>query len=126
MKPTSESSSPTPAQVLSSVTLEIKGGIPSFKNTKRAILDRKTGRMRTLTPGQIKDRMRQIEADFASELFSALQTGAGVISTAASLRSWIASVMPADDSWQDVPEITISGELNPSNPGATVTIERIG
>jgi len=49
------------------------GHIPAFKNRKRAILDRNTGKMRTLTEPSVKKRMDRIENLILSELYSCIQ-----------------------------------------------------
>jgi hypothetical protein len=123
-------SNPSPAATVSGsatpISLDVSFPLPSFKNTKRAILDRNTGRMRTLTPGPIKKRMKEIEDSFACQLLSAFQAEGGKTSTALQLRSWIASVAPQDDSWTVIPQLSIMGQLAEGlTPGATIIIERI-
>lgn len=50
---------------------------PAFKNTKRSILDRNTGKQRTLTPGPIKKRMDVLENAILSALYSSCLTEGG-------------------------------------------------
>ncbi len=88
------------------VTLTIQGSIPSFKNNKRAILDSKTGRMRTLTDPKTKKRMQEIIRDLSSQLALACATKDAVTSMDALRRSLIA-LSPLDDCWQVIPEIVI-------------------
>jgi hypothetical protein len=90
------------------VRLKLPGPTPpSFKNAKRAILDRNTGHMRTMTQKDVAARKKKLEDDLLSALLSAYQTTAPATSTASSLRSWIVSSLPADDSWKFVPKIEI-------------------
>jgi hypothetical protein len=99
--------------------LEIEGSIPSFKNRKRMVGPH------LRTDRKVKARMREIEADFASQLLSDSKIGVGETSTVFSLRSAIASSIPEDDCWTQLPEIIIRAEFCQQNPGATIIIERI-
>jgi hypothetical protein len=105
--------------------LEVSYPVPSFKNSKRAILDRNTGQMRTLTPGKTRQRMEQIMDGIASQLLSAFQPEDGKTLTGSQLRSLIASSVPEDDCWTAIPQLTIMGQLDQANPGVTIIIERI-
>lgn len=100
--------------------------VPSFKNTKRSILDSKTGKQRTLTPGNIKKRMDHITNGLVSALIFAYQTTEGVTSTGCSRQSWIASKLPGDDSIQWIPEIHIKAVKVPKGEeGFEITITEI-
>lgn len=80
---------------------------PSFKNKKMAVHDNTNGKLKTITEPKAKARKKKLEDDLVSALLSAYQTTAPATSTASSLRSWIASSLPADDSWKFVPKIEI-------------------
>lgn len=100
---------PTPPNRLSSetsapITLRLFIPLPpSFKNSKRSILDRNTGRQRTLTPGKVKRRMDQLEDAIVSALFSWSQTKEGVMRLACWKQSPTALFGPSDDSIKEIP-----------------------
>lgn len=102
------------------------GDVPSFKNRKRAILDRNTGKMRTLTEPHTKQWMERCIKSFESQLYSAMQTIAGGTLTAQQARSLIVSALPLDDSRAWIPEMHIhSIDVEIGEDGADVIIERI-
>jgi hypothetical protein len=107
--------------------LRIKGvHVPSFKNSKRAILDRRSGKMRTLTKKETRALMDQITLDFVSQSVSCIQTAAGETLTAPLLRSSIALLMPQDDSRAWIPEHHVySADVDKGFEGAEITIERL-
>lgn len=108
------------------IVLSVKGRIPSFKNCKRAILDRQSGKMRTMTDKKTQQRMEEIILVFVSQLTSVIRTTYGGTLTAGQLRSWIVSSLPQDDSWQWVPELTIRARaVDKGAEGATITIEKL-
>lgn len=96
----------------SSVKLTVKGlsNPPSFKNHKRAIMDRKTGRMRTLTEPKVKQWMKQLEDAIVFRLISAYQMAGGATGTGCSLRFWIAMSVPYDDSFLEMPQLSVTVE----------------
>lgn len=97
--------------------------IPSFKNCKRAILDRHTGKMRTLTDGKTKAKMERIIQGFVLQLLSVTPTNEPGTCPALSKLSAIASRLPADDSWKWISEIEICAERVPEGQeGAEITI----
>jgi len=112
------------------VILEIKGKIPSFKNNKMVIAKSPQGkpleRPLLITKPEYQKAMEEIVRSFVFQLQSVLPTGAERIWTANSLRSAIASWLPADDCWTALPEIAIKGvRCDPGGEGATVIIEKI-
>lgn len=95
---------PMPAETFSpvtpSLTLRIRGcsNIVSFKNSKMLT------RGRLITNPKKQKAMESYIAALESELLSAYRTSATGIVTGCNLASWIASYMPEDDSWKDIPE----------------------
>ena len=112
---------------LGRIVLEVKGiTIPAFKNRKRAILDRHTGKMRTLTDPSVKERMDQITLGIELELRSVIRTIGNGTWTAQQVRSWIASSLPLKDSRQWIPSLWIDAvDCNNGEDGATIDIEQI-
>jgi hypothetical protein len=114
-----------------SSTPKILRGIPSFKTGKTAFgwLDRATNKImaRPLTLPQHAKWMKLAILSIESQLRSALGITDAKIRTAASARSWIASLLPLDDSWRWCPEITVTSRLcrDGEEEGATITITRL-
>ncbi len=113
---------------MSSISLSVQGmgNVPSFKNSKRAILDSRNGKLRTLTPKATKALMEAIVESFVSQLWSVSQTGDGGIWMGPSAPSLIVSSLPADDSINDIVEINIRSERVPKGQeGAHLTIVEV-
>lgn len=102
------------------------GPVPSFKNNKRAILDRNTGKMRTLTKPETKRWMNQCIAQFESQLL-----GACPIIEGETHGEWVKRLLTVllplqDDSWKHM----LPGDQNvrmvkKGREGAEVTIEQL-
>lgn len=108
------------------LVLKVTGNIPSFKNRKRAIQDRSTGKMRTLTEPETKKRMEQIIKSFVYQLCCITQIPGDGILTEQQARSLIVLLLPEDDSWKHIPELHIFSEMvEPGNEGAEITIEKL-
>lgn len=115
------------------ITLTIQGKIPSFKNNKMVLTHVKTKRGRRplprpmlITKPEFQEAMKSITDSFVSQLLSAFQTSVARISVESSIRSLIASSLPADDSWAWIPKIEIKAELcEPGREGATLVVERL-
>lgn len=109
------------------VLLEFKGDhIPSFKNRKMAIIDRRTGKPRTLTEPKNKKRMEAIIRNFASQLCSGKAIVGLVIPPASLKLSWMLSLLPGDDSNKFLSDLTVSTEwVEKGQEGVSVLIERI-
>lgn len=106
--------------------VERMGHVPSFKNNKRAILDRSTGKMRTLTDRKTKKWMAECIRNFELQLNLLFQINVSETLTAAKARSLIASLLPLDDSRQWIPEQHIyCREVEKGHEGATITIESL-
>lgn len=104
--------------------------VPSFKTGKLAFgwRDKLTGKImaRPLIAPHHKKWMEQATRLIESQLRSALQITNEKIQTVASARSWIASMVPLDDSWRWCPEISVRSELcAPGDEGAVIEITRI-
>lgn len=119
---------PAKPQSPGTVVLTIRGvgHIPSFKNAKRAILDKNTGRMRTLTQGKIKKRMDALEDAIVFALFSWFQTSGDATQRACWKPSLTHSFGPSDDSILEIP----CGEWDvryvaPGEEGVEITIQEI-
>lgn len=96
--------------------LSIRGLVPSFKNNKRVTSE---GGLRT--DKKTKARMKEIEADFLSQLQSAYQIACKTPMGSCPL-SWIALSVPADDSLKFIQKESITADL--CLPGEeTTTIE---
>jgi Fe-S-cluster formation regulator IscX/YfhJ len=74
------------------IRIEGIGPVPSFKNRKRISGDR------LVTAKRVKEWMQNAERIIALQLLSAFPTTDPATVTAASLRSWIVSSTPEDDS----------------------------
>jgi hypothetical protein len=109
------------------LVLVIKGmHVPSFKNCKRAILDRKNGKMRTLTDPKTRRQMDAIIQSFVSQSISDIQTRSAETLTGPFLQSSIVSLLPQNDSRQWIPEHHVSTQdVDKGNEGAEIIIERI-
>ena len=108
------------------LVLEIRGlgPVPSLKNSKRMVIQR-GGKAKPITSPKVKKWMNQTVASIASQLFSAIPTGAGGTQTAHFLLSWTA-LLPRDDCWTVIPELVVKSQLcEPGQEGATITIERL-
>lgn len=109
------------------LVLEVKGfHIPSFKNRKRAILDRNTGKHRTLTEPETKEKMEKIIRSFVSQLLLTIQTCESAICRGRSKLYATALLLPADDSLHWIPHITIQArKVDKGFEGAIIEITPI-
>lgn len=115
---------------MKTLTLTIKGLIPGKKNNKMLITRDPKGRPLKepllITKPEYQKRIAIIREDLESALLSAIRTESAVTLTEPALRSLIALLLPEDDCWTFLPEISLRGELcAPGDEGATITIERI-
>lgn len=96
MIPNSDGTSPKPKPLV----LEIRGcgNIVSFKNSKMVT------RGKLITAPEKQEAMQRYSAALESALYSAFRTSETATPTGCSLRSWIASSVPADDSWKHIPK----------------------
>jgi hypothetical protein len=110
------------------IRLQVRGlgHVISFKNKKRAILDRHTGKMRTMTEAKAQEWMKRCVQAFESQLICAYQTTEGAMPMARSRRSWIAWSVPQDDSVTWIPEEMIRVvRVAKGEEGADILIERL-
>lgn len=110
------------------ISLEVQGlgPVPALKNSKRAILDSKTGHMRTLTEPKVKEWMRRCVQSFVSQLYSGILPIDVGTSTELQARSLIASSLPEDDCWTCLPQLSVTAvKCARGEDGATVTITRL-
>jgi hypothetical protein len=97
--------------------------VPSFKNTKRSILDSNTGHQRTLTPGNIKKRMVQLENRIVSALHSSCQTPGRETDLECLKRLRIALCGLCDDSLMEIPEFSFAVKyVEPGLEGVEIEI----
>ena len=100
--------------------------VPSFKNSKRSILDKNTGLQRTLTPKKMKERMDWLEQRIVSALLSSSRTGEGETGLAWRRRLLTVSLGLCDDSLKVVPEFSFGVRyVERGQEGVEITIEQI-
>lgn len=112
------------------LVLRIQGIIPGKKNNKMLVTKDFRGRPlrkpMLITKPEYQKALEKITESLRCQSLSAYQIESGATSMASSLRSWILSRLPADDSWTHVCHLTIRAELcQPGEEGATVTIRRL-
>jgi hypothetical protein len=112
------------------LTLTVQGIVPSFKNNKVLIAKGPNGkplpRPLLITKPEYQKKMKAITESFVAQLLCAFRTDSGETLTGCSLRSAIASALPADDAWTHIPEIHIRAELcEPGQEGAVIVLTRI-
>jgi hypothetical protein len=99
---------------------------PSFKNQKRSILDRNSGKQRTLTPKKIKHRMQVLEDAILSALYSTGATTGGGTHSECWRQLRIALSGLCDDSLKEVPEGSWDTEpASKLEEGITIIIEEL-
>lgn len=108
-----------PGNSMTPIRLEIKGlgNIPSFKNNKML------AKGRLITNPENQKWMDRCVHSFESQLISLYQTREDGMRTGRSLQSWIASVLPLDDSVREIinEEILVHHTVK-GQEGAIVTI----
>lgn len=109
------------------IKLEVRGvSISAFKNKKRAILDRHTGKMRTMTDAKTQKQMELIIRSIKSQLLSIIATDTKGTSTGQRVQSWIASNWPLKDSRQWIPQLYVEAvDCDKGEEGATILIEKL-
>lgn len=110
--------------------LEIKGIVPSFKNNKMLVTRSPQGkplrRALLITKPEYQKAMEAITKSLELQLLSAFQTACGGTLTGPLKRLLTVLSVPADDCWTIMPDTTIKAELcEPGQEGATIEITRI-
>ena len=111
-----------------SVTLSVLTGdhVPSFKNSKRSILDRNSGKQRTLTPAKIKKRMELIENSIVSALYSSRPMRGDVTDPEWLKQLRIALSGLSDDSVHEIPEFSFGVQkVQKGMEGVIIYIEEL-
>lgn len=101
--------------------------VPSFKNSKRSILDNRTGSQRTLTPKKMKERMVRLENRIVCALFFLCRTPEGEMDLEClkPLQTALSGLL--DDSLKEVPEFSFGVRyVAPGQEGVKIEIELIG
>jgi hypothetical protein len=100
--------------------------VPSFKNSKRAILDANTGQMRTLTPKAVKIRMDKLETAILCALYSWSATGERETALECRRQLRIALSGLSDDSLEIIPELSFGVRyVERGQEGVEIEIERL-
>lgn len=103
-----------------------RDNVPSFKNSKRSILDRNSGKQRTLTPGKMKKRMDLLEQRIVSALLSSSRIGEGETALEWRRRLLTVSLGLCDDSLKVVPEFSFGVRyVQPGQEGVEIEIEQL-
>src|SRR5579864_3767389 len=91
-----------------SITLTVRGvgEIPSFKNKKRAIVSRTTGKLMIVTETKVKKRFNAITNSLFTSLCESVTTQ-GVMQTER-VQPFLTACVPQDDNWHFIPIITIT------------------
>lgn len=102
------------------------GHVPSFKNSKMLVMPKgKRSRPLLITKPDFQAWMTACVDAFESQLRSEYQTTEAEMVMVRSLPSWIACVMPLDDSVNHISEITLRViKVNPGHEGATIEVSR--
>lgn len=108
------------------LTVQGLGQVPSFKNNKRAILDRNTSKMRTLTEPKTKRWMNQCIDQFESQLLTCFQIKEGETVGEWRKRLRTALLPLLDDSWKHMLPGAQNVRIVPKgNEGAEITIDPV-
>lgn len=104
--------------------------IPSFKNSKRWVTKLPNGkplkRPLLITSPEYQEWMEKAAASLESQLLSMCQTDTGETQLVRSKLFAMLSLLPADDSVNDLPEGSWKVErVAPGSEGATIVIERL-
>ena len=103
------------------IVLRLTGSrIPSLKNSKRVVNNH------LITEPRVKKWMTKAIRDIELQLLCAYRTPADATPTTPSLRSWIVSSMPLDDSISWIPELSIKVQwVEKGLEGAIIEITRL-
>lgn len=113
---------------LSSIRIWVPLIPPSFKNHKRAGINRKTGKMMTYTRADIKKRMNQLEDAILSALWSSCQTAGGEMDLECRKRLLTHLSGLCDDSVKEIPRFLFDAQQyakEGEQAGIWIEIERL-
>lgn len=115
-----------PLQKIVVLTVRGVGEIPSFKNGKRAIFDKRLGQMRTLTKASIKKRMVDLEDAIECALYLECTTATAATDLECRKQLRIALCGLSDDSLKQIPthEWTVD-YVGKGQEGVRIEIEEI-
>ncbi len=100
--------------------------VPSFKNRKRAIKDKNTKKLRTLTEPAVKERMTRIEEGILSALYSMYQTIDAVTDSECRKRLRTVLFELSDDSLKEIPEFMFGlKRVSKGNEGVEIIITKL-
>ena len=108
------------------IQIEGIGHVIPFKNRKRAVMNRNTGKMRTLTEPSVAQWMDRAVSSIESQLYSACQTTGDVTQQEClkQLRTFLSGL--SDDSLREIPEGSWKVERVPKGQeGAVITITQL-
>ncbi len=108
------------------IKLDVRGmgHIPSFKNAKRIVTPKGKSPM-LITRPDLQQWMARCVGDFEYQLRCEYQTTEAGTPMARSLHSWIACVMPLDDSINHISEISLKViKVNPGHEGADIEVTK--
>jgi hypothetical protein len=101
------------------------GPVPSFKNKKRIVLNKATGKPFLATESKTKRWMKQAVESIASQLRSTCQIREGG-TTPECLKRFAMQSLPLDDNWQELEIGHVHTKLcPPGKEGAIVTLQPV-
>jgi hypothetical protein len=113
-----------PSDGIRTFTLRAAGAVPSFKTQKKATINRQTGKPFLYTKKEHKAFMTNVTSGFLCQLRSAIPIEDVETLTERQVRSLIASLLPLDDCWTNIPQLHVNVTLcAKGDEGADILIE---